>query len=424
MKKQLERIARWGLLFLPLLAGQVHAGEDDALRLSGFGTLGYAQDNRQDLATSRDISQKPKEGYKSGPSWLMDTRLGMQLEYRLNPSAELVGQAVMSDRVDAGLNSSIEMAYLGLKPSAQLGVRVGRVGYDAFLMSDHRNVGYAYSWVRPPSEFYGWIPIFSVDGLDTTYRIDTGDAFWSVKAQAGASRIGISLGSQDFNFVTNTLWSLSASRQTDLWRIKAAYSEFSVDSEVSALNPMHAGLGQLAAATAVLLPRISAEAADLNRQLFFKGSKISYATIGAAYDDGAWFAQTELGHATASASIGTQGDMAYLSLGRRWGDWAPYVRYSTAKHGNASATAKTDWGVIAQQNLQSKIYDILNSTQIEQRTLTLGMRWDFNKQAALKLQWDATTVLPYGYVLWSHAPSVNNRQSRVNQISATLDFVF
>ncbi len=424
MKKQIERIARWGLLFLPLLAGQVHAGENDALRLSGFGTLGYARDDRQDMATSRDVSQQPKEGHKTGPSWLMDTRLGMQLEYRLHPSAELVGQAVLSDRVDASCNSSIEMAYVGLKPTPQVGVRVGRVGYDAFLMSDHRNVGYAYSWVRPPAEFYGWIPIASVDGLDATYRGDTGDAFWSVKAQAGTSRIGISLGSQNYNFVTNNLWSLSASSQTDLWRIKAAYSEFTVDSEVSALNPLHAGLGQLTAATAVLLPRISAEAADLNQQLFFKGTRISYATIGAAYDDGTWFAQTELGRATASASIGTQGDMAYLSLGRRWGDWAPYVRYSTAKHGNAISTAKTDWGVIAQQNLQRKIYDILNSTQIEQHTLTFGMRWDFNKQAALKLQWDATTVSPYGYVLWSHDSAVNNSQSRVNQISATLDFVF
>jgi hypothetical protein len=252
-----EHIAPWAFLLL-LLFAQAHADENNTLRLSGFGTLGYVRDDRHDMAALRDLSQKPKDGFETGPSWLLDSRLGVQLEYRISPSAELVGQAVLRDRAEPDFNNAIELAYLGLKPHPQVDVRVGRVGYDAFLMSDHRNVGYAYSWVRPPTEFYGWIPIFSVDGLDVTYRIDAGEARWRIKAQAGATRLNIPMGSAVFNFVSNNLWSLSAARLSEQWRIKAAYSEFSIDSEVSSLAPLHSGLAQIAAAALTAFPFISA----------------------------------------------------------------------------------------------------------------------------------------------------------------------
>ena len=125
MKTPLEASERSELaatcaFILFLFLGQAHAGEGDTLRLSGFGTLGYAQDDRHDMAALRDISQKPKDGFETGPSWLLDSRLGVQLEYRISPSAELVGQAVLRDRVEPDFNNSIELAYLGLKPHPQV----------------------------------------------------------------------------------------------------------------------------------------------------------------------------------------------------------------------------------------------------------------------------------------------------------------
>jgi hypothetical protein len=232
------------------------------------------------------------------------------------------------------------------------------------------------------------------------------------------------LGGAVFNFVSNNLWSLSATRLSEHWRIKAAYSAFSVDSEVSSLVPLHSGLEQIATATLTAFPQISAEATDLKRQLSFKGSRGSYATLGATYDDGLWFTQAEFGHATSSASIGTNGNMGYLGVGRRWGDWAPYARYSIARHGNAQRTTSTDWRALGLQSVQNKAISILNSTQIQQSTATLGLRWDFHKQMALKLQWDASWIKPSGYALWWRDLPLNERTSRVNLVSASLDFVF
>jgi hypothetical protein len=61
---------------------------------------------------------------------------------------------------------------------------------------------------------------------------------------------------------------------------------------------------------------------------------------------------------------------------------------------------------------------------MEQSTLSLGTRWDFHRQAALKLQWDRTTIKPSGYGLWWRELGINNQSTRVSQVSATVDFVF
>ncbi|MBV5333789.1 hypothetical protein JZU57_00755, partial [bacterium] len=63
-ERSTSTVARAFLPLLLLLSLFAHAGENDALRLSGFGTLGYAQDDRHDMAALRDLSQKPKDGFK------------------------------------------------------------------------------------------------------------------------------------------------------------------------------------------------------------------------------------------------------------------------------------------------------------------------------------------------------------------------
>lgn len=409
---------------LGMFSGVASASESEGFRLSGFGTLGYVQDDRRDIAPARDISQRLDHSYRTGPSWKMDSRLGVQLEYRFGSVADFVVQSVVRDQEKASVDSSIELAYLSLKPNAQTDVRLGRVGYDAFLMSDHRNVGYAYQWVRPPTEFYGWIPIFSVDGLDAAYRFDAGDVRWRIKVQAGSSRLNIPIGDSTFKFTTHDLRNISGAGQSGPWRFKAAYSEITVDNDVGSLAPLRSGLGQLAAATQGAFPAISAEAIDLGRKTTFKGMKISYATVGAAYDDDLWFAQGELGRTTSSASVGGQSNMAYVGGGRRFGDWAPFVLLSTIQPTEKRLEARSDWGQIGQQNLQNQALYTANSTRMAQSTVSLGARWDFYKQAALKLQWDSTWVQAHGYSLWWRDYPVNDRSQRINMITATLDFIF
>lgn len=399
--------ALFGVASLP-----AHA--DDDLRLSGFGTLGYAMDDRHNIAPARDISQKPENSFNTGSGVRLDTRFGAQLEYRLGPSVDLVGQFVVRDHYRARLDNSVELAYAALRPLADLDVRVGRINYDAFLMSDYRNVGYAYTWVRPPGEFYGWIPIFSVDGADAAYNLQTEDANWRVKAQAGSSRFSIPIG-EGYGFKADNLLSLSLARRTAHWRFKAAYSRFTIADEVPAFGSLHAGLDGIAAT--------NGEAADLRRNLSFKDAWITYKTLGAAYDDGTWVAQGELGKTTSSAAVVPHGVMAYASVGRRFGAWTPYVMLSASRPGNAVRTAATSWGGLNTALRDPALYNV-NTTRIEQDTVSVGTRWDFHARAAFKLQWESTTIRPSGYGLWWRESALNNQTNRVRMLSATVDFAF
>lgn len=413
---------RAAALGMVMLAGGVHAQQEiSPLRLSGFGTFGYAGSNRGDMAAIRDISQRPDDGSATRSSWKLDSRIAVQADYKLSPTAELVGQAVLRDHVSATPGNSIEAAYAAWHPKPQLDLRLGRLGYDAFLMSDTRNLGYAYSWVRPPVEFYGWIPIFSIDGVDAAYTVDTEDAHWRIKAQIGRSGFATPMGAQEYDFKTNRLWSLTLSRQSGPWRAKVGYSGFIIDSEAQPLAPLHAGLGAVAAAG---VPGISAEAGTLLRHLSFKGTRISYLTAGLAYDDGDWLVQGELGRSTATADVVPHGTMAYLGVGRRFGDWTPYLVASAVRPGNGVRTAASDWSAIGQGGLQNTALYVVNTTRMDQSTLSLGVRWDLHNQAALKLQWDRTSVRPSGYGLWFHDIALEGRSTHVDLLSLSLDFVF
>lgn len=419
------RMALASVLFTATGITAVRAAELGDLRLSGYGTLGYTIDDRKQIAPLRDISQRPNTHLSGSPTWRLDSRLGLQAEYRLNSEFEMVGQAVWRDRVDGTLGNSIELAYAAWRPIPKLDLRLGRIGYDAFLMSDTRNLGYAYSWVRPPTEFYGWTPVFSVDGADAAYTLDDGDARWRFKAQAGRSGTPIPMGDKAYDFRSSDLWNLSLTRQTGPLRLKAAYSRYVISSEASPLNELRNGLTQItSAANTAGFTQIGNEADDIRRNLSFQNTRVHFVTLGIAYDDGTWMAQAEYSNSKASSAIVPQGQAAYASLGRRFGNWTPYAMLSISRPERGLRTASSDWSVIGQASNQQQALYVLNTTRIDQRSLALGMRWDFHEQAALKLQWDHTRIDPSGYGMWYRALPLNNVSSHINLLSMTLDFVF
>ena len=67
---------------------------------------------------------------------------------------------------------------------------------------------------------------------------------------------------------------------------------------------------------------------------------------------------------------------------------------------------------------------VLQGTRIDQETLSLGVRWDFSTRAALKLQWDHTRIRPWGYAVYFTDFALQSGQTRVNSLTASLDFVF
>lgn len=419
----MKRLLAVQLLVVSLTVLSNPATADDMpLQVSGYGTLALAVDDNDLLTAMRDISQDPGNDYANNTSWRMDSRIGLQLAYPISQRLEALSKAVLRDQVSDKPLDYLELAYLDYLVIPDVRLRLGRIGYDPFLMSNHRHLGYAYTWVRPPVEFYGWIPIYHIDGGDLSYNFKHGDVNMRLRVQVGSSLVTLPMGSMPFEFQADPIWSLSAEWERGFWRYKLGFSGIKSTREVDTLVALHQGLDDITAAN---VPGISAEAADLRLNTAFLNAQINYATTGLAYDDGNWFSQTELGYARTNRSIVPQSISGYVVLGRRIGDFSPFAMFAISRPDSDLKRPVHDWSAINQASLQDEVYNyVVNSSRVDQETLSLGMRWDFDPNAALKLQWDHSRIHPQGYADFSRDRPVRSRESTFNLLTLSLDFVF
>ncbi|MBF0228634.1 MAG: hypothetical protein HQK63_03455 [Desulfamplus sp.] len=407
---------------------RLYADDLSELKISGYGTISTSFDDREFIKPARDVGQSSNQIYRKDFVTLMDSRFGLQAHYRANQDLDFVVQGVLRDQAYVTFKNSWELGYFAFRPSSWLELRGGRIGYDAFLMSDTRNLGYAYSWVRPPIEFYGWIPIFHIDGADATFRLGGEDSQWRVRLQAGEQSFMVPINNTDFDSSTRGLHAMTISRQSGNITIKAGYSKFSFKNEFSLFSNFHSGEGyrgleQIMADT-TLSSEIIEEARYLRNNLTFKDIDITYLTLGASYDDGDWIAQAEIAQSTSSAEVFSHGKMAYAALGYRIGDFTPYLMFAAIRAGNDVRQPLADWSALEESWLQSESVGIINTTRMHQETLSLGVRWDFHLQAALKFQLDNTHYNSKGYGLVFCTPEISINDNRMTLGTISMEVMF
>ncbi|MBF0204970.1 MAG: hypothetical protein HQK67_11855, partial [Desulfamplus sp.] len=412
-----------GILALPF--GEASAQDLSGLKLSGFGTLSTTLDDRDDICPVRDIGQTPNPNrrYKNNWTAVMDSRLGLQAHYRANSDLDFVIQGVLRDQAYVNLKNSVELAYFSFRPSSWLEFRGGKLGYDAFLMSNTRNFGYAYSWVRPPIDFYGWIPVFHMDGADATLRVDRENSQWQFRVQVGEQNMPFTIDRSDYESQTRGLYTLTLGRQSGPFTLKAGYSSFSLTNEMSMFVPLQEGLEPIVNNTD-LPSEIIDEARYFRNNLTFKDVEITYMTLGASYDDGQWIAQAEIARSTSTAEVFTHGSMGYASLGYRIGDFTPYFILSAIRAANDVRKPVADWSFMEESWMQDVATSIINTTRMNQDTRAMGIRWDFHLQAALKFQLDNIHIHPNGYGMWFSKGNTSDRESRINLGTVSMEIMF
>jgi hypothetical protein len=394
--------------------------------VSGFGTLGGVYNSSEKYGFIRDLGQETPPGRQY--SWRTDTRLGVQVAQVFSPQWQAIGQVLIRDQVDSTLNNSISRAFVSWRPTANLHVRLGRMADATFLMSDYLDVGYAYPWVRPPVDSYAVVVPRFYDGVDTTYSIPDASGVWRVKGLYGMVKAAVPTGlGANYNLETNDARGLALIREQGPLKVRVGYSSFHLKNAFSLPGQLLSGLNQvIGVAELYSQPAIADEARSLvNALSIAQGARIGYASAGFGYDDGSWVAQVEANRLSSETRLSPRGESAYLSLGHRTGEWLPYVTVSGSR-APALVVAETSWAVLGPDAVavQNGALVILNSARIDQRTLSLGVRWDFNSQAALKLQLDHVRVRNAGWRAWSAPLGQDGAPGRANLLSATIDFVF
>ncbi len=393
-------------LFCSQAAG---AGE---LSLRGFGTLGLVHANDDTLVYLREISQYG-ENLANNP-WRRDSRLGLQVNYAANPQWEFVAQFLAREKNASTLANSFEWAFVKYRPTPEWDLRAGRVGIDLFLLSDHRSVGYTYPWVRPPLEFYGEFALASLDGIDIAHRWEIGDGQLRGKVFAGRTSTSLPLWTGSIPFSMQPMVGGSAEYESGAWRLRANLTQGRITSRY--LVPDE--LVNLMNEAAPWWPG----GATLMREFEVKDTRMRYASLGAGYDDGTWQVLAEISRTTAQRLVAPIGNRAYVSVGRRWGNWMPYVLIATANDKRHVSTSAPLTPLLAP--LQEAALTAINRQQVRQSAWGVGARWDLAPNMALKLQFDRARIPADGLLLWYVKPGKDWQGGHRNLWSASLDFVF
>lgn len=369
------------LALLPA-AGPAQQSETPSLSFDAFGTLGvvYSTEDRADFAWNPTRPDGP--GFSEEVSPDPDSRLGAQVTASVTPKLTAVVQVVSEQNHEDNYAPKLEWANVRYAFTPDFSVRVGRVALPAFLVSDFRKISYANPWIRPPPTLYGLVPVFTVDGVDASYRLHVGDWTGTLGASFGRSETDFpgDLGSAEAENALN----INATAQRGGLTARLAVSRGELD--IDAFDPFFDAFRAFGPEGQALADRFEID-----------DTPYEFATAGVEYDPGRWFGMAEIGWADFNSALGEK-LAGYLSTGYRLGTVTPYVTYARSELlSDASVPGLTVEGLPpgpaqAAAGLNAGLNEFLRAMPVQQN-LSFGSRWDFTPGMALKAQVDFIDLL-------------------------------
>ncbi len=401
------------LLMLPL--GQHAQAFDlgtDRLRISGFGTLGLTWGGKKDYGLQKEFIHDPQFG---SVSILTDSVFGLQVDFNIAKNLDATIQAVAEDRIRQDFNNIVDWAYLSYRPTANSVIRAGRMGVDLFMLSEYRNVGYAYLWTHPVIEFYKPISLSHYEGFDFRYSRRIKPGYFEFKVFGGQTGSDIDVGSGELNLRMRPFVGFNTSLEDNDWKIRLTYTTTNTAFIKAPADPLVNALNQVPQA---LWP----QAAGLHDRLKGVDTQTHYFSVGFSYDKYNWVVQSEFA-LIASRWVSVDMTNGYLSAGRRFG---PVTLYTVGSYARSNSQPRVDQNQLFSADLQglaTATQNLLNAVHIDQNTVSVGLRWDFHPRAALKAQWDHTWTRKHGGGLLDLKIPLDH-DITLNTFSANLNFVF
>lgn len=365
-------------------------------QFSGFATVGLVVNDNPDLRFRRDISQADGS-YDNDVAWKTDSLIGVQWQSRWSNQFDTSVQLVAKERYNNNLDKAIEWAFLRYRPMDGLDFRVGRLGSDLFMLSEYRQVGYAFPWVRPPQEFYGFLSFYHFDGMDINKRFDLQRGTLNIKLFYGNSDEDYPTADADMPGVNMDfdVAGISFKLEWDEWKFRYSYSHVDINNNV--VSPLTDAL----TGVAPLWPEANLLAHDLNT----RDKYINYNEFGIGYDNNDWWVQAEATDLRSDSSLMPNSRHFYLSIGQRFGSVSVYGigGYVSPKHDVPAIVPPAGYPSPIAEQLAMLAYITsasLEGVRLEQKSYGLGARWDFASKMALKLQVEKFDIDADGSALW------------------------
>ncbi len=410
------------LSYIALLAMSLHAAgaraegfEAPMFSFSGFGTVGVAHSSVNQADFPGSVLKPNGAGYSHAWSADVDSLIGGQITANFAPKLSAVLQVIAEQNYDNSYRPHVEWANIKYQVTPEFNVRLGRTVVPTFLFSGSRKVAYTYPWVRPPLEVYGRVPVTASDGVDVQYRVHTGDFTHTLQANYGGSEQNLPDGGGTLK--AKQAWGVTYSVEYHAATLHLAYQRPTLT--LDSTKPLFDAFRQFGPQGVALADRYGLDKKPL-----------SIIAVGATYNPGAWFVTSEWARTESHSFIG-KGTGWYVSSGYRFGDFTPYLTYAKATADNLSdpglnlSTLPPSLAGPA-AGLNGALNSLLseNSINTVQNTLSIGGRWDFTRNVALKLQYDHTNIGAGSYGVLTNLQPGYPTGGSFNVFSATIDFVF
>ncbi|WP_273595283.1 hypothetical protein [Roseateles koreensis] len=398
---------------LALLCAAVQAQEssagssESAISLSGFGTVGFVG---TDTGEAQYVISGQPNGATSAWNGGVDTKLGVQANAKLNKMFSGTVQVLSKQNGNGSFRPELEWAFAKAQFSPSLAVRVGRMGGPFFAVSDFRDVGYANTWLRPPQDVYGQVPISRFDGADVNYQTSLGSTTLNAQLYGGKSSAVF----EGLDVKMDGLIGFSASAELEsgfTFRLGHVEGKLTVDSPDMAFL-----VGKL---RSVPMAAVS----SVGDQLIADKKKASFTGFGVTMDRDNMLAMFEYTMRRTDSFV-PDTDGWYLTLGYRFGKFTPYATVSELKQKDSNVNNTIPTGVAASLTYLKGVVDAtLQSQSNAQKTLAVGLRWDAYRNIAVKTQYERIKADGPG-LFTSPSTSFTTGQNNVNVYSVAVDFVF
>ena len=406
------------LLVLPFAISSAYADEGDGMptfTFSGFGTAALTKSNSDDAEFVRPNQGR---GVTTNAKNSVDSNFGFQATAKMNNWLSFTGQGLVRKIVTDDFTAELAWAFAKAKISDNVSVRAGRFGLPVYMISEYRSLGYASTMIRPAVEMYSQVPIESVDGADVIYQGSFGDTSFTGQLAFGQTEQDFTSGSSG-KFTKMSAINLVAENGPFTFRFGRADTTINI-ANFAALNSIVGGLRAFSANPGLEAAFNLKSAAN---QIEIKDAKGSFTSLGMSLDWKNMIVQAEYGKRKTDRLSIPDTSSWYTMLGYRIGKFTPYFNHASVKQDSASSIAglPTSGALPPQLLAVTNGANFIASSGAKQTSNSLGLRWDFYKSAAFKMQLDRFSPERGSGTFINAKPGF---KGPVTVFAAGIDFVF
>jgi hypothetical protein len=384
------------------------------VNFKAFGTLGlvYSDNDGADYVTSTH-AQATGAGRSDAVSYKVDSKLGAQFDWQANEKLSLSTQFLTKHYEDNTWTPRIESAFLKYVVASELDIRAGRIRPPVFNLSEFLDVNFANLWVRPPIEHYSAVPFTYMNGADLLWSTQSGEIAWLVQPYIGQAKVDNAWENTNDSDVVGL--NIRAGQDDFTFRAGYAQTRFRVSGATIdyALDALY-GLCQN-----------DPVACELANEIDSKDAKATYLSLGGNWDNGDYFILGEWSKSDLNVDFFPEMQSWYLSGGVRIKSWTPYITYAKTKDASSIYTGSTN------PYTNGIINEMHNGVMQGQHSMSLGVRYDFMQNMALKAQWDhvetdckGSQADTCGGVFANMSSGFSDEPQDAEVISLSIDFIY